>query len=232
MTEASAPSERRPPSGRSVLICSLLGVLLVVAGVMVGIAATPSAGTPATGSAEAGFARDMQLHHGQAVELSSIIRERTGDPAIRLMAQDITLTQQAEIGRMYGWLEVWGLPQASADPAMAWMNRPPLSGGTHQGMSDDAATPGATMPAAESIMPGLASAGDIARLTALTGTEAEVLFLRLMIEHHRGGVEMAEALLERSDNRVVTPLARSIATYQSAAVIDMQAMLNQRLLGQ
>lgn len=229
MTEASAPSARRPPSGRSVLICSLLSVLLVVAGVMVGIAATPSAGTPATGSAEAGFARDMQLHHGQAVELSSIIRERTDDPAIRLIAQDITLTQQAEIGRMYGWLEAWGLPQASADPAMAWLNRPPLAGGTHQGMSDDAAMPAAAMPAAEGMMPGMASAEDIARLTALTGTEAEVLFLQLMIDHHRGGVEMAEALLERSDNPVVTPLARSIVTFQSAAITDMQAMLNQRL---
>lgn len=229
MTEASAPNVRQSPSGRSVLICSLLGVLLVVVGVMVGIAATPSADTPATGSTEAGFARDMQLHHGQAVELSSIIRERTGDPAIRLMAQDIALTQQAEIGRMYGWLEVWGLPQASPDPAMAWMDRPPLAGESHQGMSDDGATPSSAMPAAESMMPGLASAEDIARLTALTGTEAEVLFLQLMIEHHHGGVEMAEALLERSENPVVTPLARSIVTFQSAAIIDMQGMLDQRL---
>jgi uncharacterized protein (DUF305 family) len=112
---------------------------------------------------------------------------------------------------------------------MAWMNRPPLAGGTHQGMSDDAAMPAAAMPAVEGMMPGMASAEDIARLTALTGTEAEVLFLQLMIDHHRGGVEMAEALLERSDNPVVTPLARSTVTFQSAAITNMQAMLNQRL---
>jgi len=38
------------------------------------------------GSAEAGFARDMQVHHDQGVELAMIVRDRTDDPDVRLLA--------------------------------------------------------------------------------------------------------------------------------------------------
>lgn len=34
------------------------------------------------------------------------------------------LTQQAQIGQMQGWLNVWGSPIASIEPAMAWMEMP------------------------------------------------------------------------------------------------------------
>ena len=75
---------------RLLVIGTLLVLVAIVVGVLVGRANAPAAAqTPEESSAEAGFARDMQVHHGQAVEMSLIIRERTDDPEIRLLALDI-----------------------------------------------------------------------------------------------------------------------------------------------
>ena len=40
-------------------------------------------------SAEAGFARDMQVHHGQAVEMAMDIYRTTENPDVRVLAYDI-----------------------------------------------------------------------------------------------------------------------------------------------
>ncbi|MFP5315663.1 MAG: DUF305 domain-containing protein, partial [Actinomycetes bacterium] len=45
------------------------------------VAATPQ--SPGNDSPDAGFARDMQVHHSQAVEMSRIIREQTDDVVLR-----------------------------------------------------------------------------------------------------------------------------------------------------
>jgi uncharacterized protein (DUF305 family) len=79
---------------------------------------------PGDDSAEAGFARDMIVHHGQAVQMAEIVRDRTESGAVRLLASDISLTQQGQIGIMQGWLGVWGLPITGSEPAMAWMGHP------------------------------------------------------------------------------------------------------------
>jgi uncharacterized protein (DUF305 family) len=50
------------------------------------------------------FARDMIVHHGQAVQLAETVRHRTNSDAMRLLVSDISLTQQAQIGIMQGWL--------------------------------------------------------------------------------------------------------------------------------
>lgn len=78
---------------------------------------------PTDSSVDAGFARDMQQHHAQAVEMSDLILDRTKDSEIRTLARDVRLTQQQQIGQMYAWLELWSLPQASSQPAMAWMQQ-------------------------------------------------------------------------------------------------------------
>ena len=79
---------------------------------------------PGDDSAEAGFARDMMVHHAQAVQMAEIVRDRTHSGDMRLLVSDIALTQQAQIGIMQGWLEVWGLPITGTAPAMAWMGHP------------------------------------------------------------------------------------------------------------
>ncbi len=72
-------------------------------------------------SSEAGFARDMMVHHAQAVEMAEIVRDKTESDDIRTLATDIALTQQAQIGIMQDWLDVWGLPASGTELAMSWM---------------------------------------------------------------------------------------------------------------
>jgi uncharacterized protein (DUF305 family) len=195
---------------------------LVVASFLGGRLLAPGEATPNTTSAEAGFARDMQVHHQQAVEMSMIVRDETHDPDIRLLAYDIALAQQQQAGQMYAWLTVWGLPQAASEPSMTWMVRPGRSGTAHDhGGSGAAHVPGEPMP-------GLATPEQLAELRAATGVEAEKLYLTLMIAHHEGGIEMAEAVLDRSTDRVVTNLARGMIAAQQSEIDYMKELLAAR----
>ncbi len=173
----------------------------------------------------------MQEHHNQAVELALIVRDKTEEPDTRLLAYDIATSQSQQSGQMFGWLAEWGLPQAPAEPSMTWMLRPPLGddsghGNSSHGDSVDGALPDMTMPGMA--MPGMATREQILQLDGLRGREAEVQFLELMIAHHRGGVEMAAAILERSDVNVVRDLASSILSVQESEIALMERMLAER----
>lgn len=160
---------------------------------------------PAEDSAEAGFARDMMVHHAQAVQMAEIVRDKTESEEIRTMAADIALTQQAQIGQMQGWLAVWGLPATGTGPAMTWMGHP-----------------------TEGRMPGMASPQELDELQKAEPEEADVLFLQLMIPHHEAAVPMAEAVLEETDRPEVERLAGAIIASQQSEIQLMQGLLNQR----
>ncbi|MGW3557784.1 DUF305 domain-containing protein, partial [Streptomyces sp. NPDC000963] len=69
-----------------------VALALLFAGGAVTVASADRDGAPATpvsASADAGFARDMAVHHQQAVEMSFIVRDRTEDEAVRRLAYDI-----------------------------------------------------------------------------------------------------------------------------------------------
>ena len=202
----------------------LLAGLAVIAVVAVGSFAAGRLSTlhnpaPSANSAEAGFARDMQTHHIQGVEMAMIVRDLTDDPAVRLLAYDIAITQGQQSGQLYGWLTEWQLSQAGSEPSMTWMTRPGRSGAGHDH---------ATTHLAGSPMPGLATSGQIAELKAASGVDAERLFLTLMIAHHQGAIEMAEAVLDRADNTSVLGFANSVILSQASEIKLMQDMLAQR----
>lgn len=200
----------------------MLALVLVAASLIIGRATAGPDPLPNTRSAEAGFARDMQIHHDQAVEMSMIVRDLTDSPDIRLLAYDIATSQSQQAGQMFGWLATWGLPQSSPEPAMTWMHRPLPSGESHvHGVPD------ATSEVPEA-MPGMATRAQLEELRTLRGVAAERMFLRLMIAHHEGGIDMADALLQRSDYPVVTDLAGSIAKAQQSEIQLMQDLLAER----
>jgi uncharacterized protein (DUF305 family) len=161
---------------------------------------------PGNDSAEAGFARDMIVHHAQAVQMAEIVRDKTNSDDIRLLAADISLTQQAQVGIMQGWLEVWGLPITGEEPAMAWMGQP-----------------------MDGFMPGMATPDEITRLSQLPPDRADVLFLRLMIAHHAAAIPMAQAILKRTDEPEVRELARSIIGSQTAEIANMKDMVEKKV---
>jgi uncharacterized protein (DUF305 family) len=160
---------------------------------------------PATDSVEAGFARDMITHHSQAVEMSSYLYLHTDDPEMRQLAFDIMLSQQAQIGQFQGWLTVWDVPIASTVPAMSWMDMPTTG-----------------------LMPGMASREQLEQLRSLEGTEADILFLQLMIPHHRSAVEMADYVLQYTRQLEVNSLAAKIVVTQQSEIDYMQTLLVNR----
>ncbi|GIG25993.1 DUF305 domain-containing protein [Cellulomonas denverensis] len=214
MTEA--PVDDRPRGLPRPVVAVLLVAVLAV-GALIGalLARQPALAVPAEGSVDAGFARDMQAHHAQAVQLAVLVRDRSTDEEVRTVALDILLTQQNQIGQMAGWLTTWGLPAASSAAPMAWM-----SDGEH---AHDATATGSYAD-----MPGWVSSADLARLTAAEGAEADRLFLQLMIPHHEGGVEMAEYAAAHARMPQVVDLANGIVTFQEKELTVLHDMLDAR----
>jgi hypothetical protein len=102
------PRKDSPPLSRQNRPLLLLAVVAVLAA-GVALALLLASVPPGNDSAEAGFARDMIVHHGQAVQMAEIIRDNTKSDSIRLLASDISLTQQAQVGMIQGWLQMWGV---------------------------------------------------------------------------------------------------------------------------
>ncbi|MEO3935382.1 DUF305 domain-containing protein [Dermatophilaceae bacterium Soc4.6] len=126
---------------------------------------------------------------------------------------------------MFAWLRLWGLSQTSSERAMTWMAGEQGDHGGMTGRSPGAASGSTSMLLPDGRMPGMASATDLARLGAASGRDAEVLFLRLMVVHHRAGVVMAQAAQSRSARPEVLVLAQSIVVAQTAEISQMDDLL-------
>ncbi|WP_415956730.1 DUF305 domain-containing protein [Streptomyces sp. 021-4] len=219
----TADSEGR---GRTRRVRWVAGGVVALVLVLAGAAAFASArgdgesGVPAADSAEAGFARDMAVHHQQAVEMSFIVRDRTDDEDVRRLAYDIANTQANQRGMMLGWLDLWELPKVAPGGAgpMAWMGGDSEKHGDHAGHGGQGA----------SAMPGMATKDELKRLGALRGEEAEVFFLQLMTDHHKGGVSMAGACVSLCAVPVEKRLAKGMVEGQQSELGLMRDMLDAR----
>ncbi|MEN1884973.1 DUF305 domain-containing protein [Streptomyces mirabilis] len=172
-----------------------------------------SSGTkvPPADSADAGFARDMAVHHQQAVEMSYIVRDRTDNVEVRRLAYDIAQTQANQRGMLLGWLDLWELPKVSADAPMTWMGMGDMASG-----KDGA------------LMPGMATNTEMKKLNTLNGKQAEVFYLQLMTDHHKGGIHMAEGCVAKCTVGVEKKLAQGMVDAQQSEIQLMADMLKER----
>jgi uncharacterized protein (DUF305 family) len=220
--DASSASTRRLVG---IAAIALTVVIAVCAGALIG---NRLAGDqPSTDSVEAGFARDMQVHHAQAVEMSYAVTLATDDDEVRQIAFDILTSQQGQIGRMAGWLVDWDLSPHSPEPVMAWMSSDAgdghdMEGMDHSGDGDDTAEDDGAL------MPGMATDAEMQQLRESSGRRAEILFLQLMVDHHRGGVDMAAYAAEHASDDEVALFADQVATGQAADIRAMNDMLVER----
>ncbi|MFC8951686.1 DUF305 domain-containing protein [Streptomyces sp. NPDC057101] len=215
--DVPTPSPARRPNRTRWAAVTAVALALLFAGGAVTVASaereeTPR--TPSTASADAGFARDMSVHHQQAVEMSFIVRDRTEDEEVRRLAYDIANTQANQRGMMLGWLDLWDLPKVeSGVEPMTWMGM----GGS-----------GDTGPLDGALMPGMATNAQLDALRKASGREAEVLYLKLMTEHHRGGVHMAEGCVRKCSVEVERGLAQGMVDAQESEILLMADMLRKR----
>ncbi|MGW0374793.1 DUF305 domain-containing protein [Streptomyces coeruleorubidus] len=195
------------------LIAGAAATALVAAGAITYAVAGDDGGgrTPSAGSADAGFARDMAVHHQQAVEMSYIVRDRTKDEEVRRLAYDIAQTQANQRGMMIGWLDLWGLPKVSSQPPMTWMD----VGGMASGKDG-------------ALMPGMATNTEMKKLGELSGKQAEIFYLQLMTDHHQGGVHMAQGCVDKCTVGVEKRLAQGMVDAQRSEIGLMADMLKER----
>jgi uncharacterized protein (DUF305 family) len=187
---------------------ALSALVLTAAGFTAGAArSVPDA--PDESSVDVGFVRDMSVHHAQAVTLGKLAARRATLPAVREMGEDIVLAQQREIGVMAGWLQQWRLPSTTDAPAMVWMSH----GGT------------AFVSGGDPPMPGMATREEVARLAVARGPARDLLFCRLMLRHHLGGMHMISEVIDRGERPEVVALARQMRADQAREVVQLQRLL-------
>ncbi len=193
--------ERQSPHGRSLSLASgavsrrLLLALVLLLG---------ACGSGDDASAiERGFVQDMLDHHEQAVRMALLVLGMDdASPVTHAFAVDVVASQRYEIGMMDAHLIEHGDERgAPGREVMAWMD----------------------MATSFDEMPGLATRDELDALAAASGSDADARFFRLMIEHHRGGLHMAEFAVEHAEDQLVHALAERIVSTQTKEIAEMQA---------
>ncbi|MET7422580.1 DUF305 domain-containing protein [Dactylosporangium sp. NPDC005555] len=147
------------------------------------------------------FANDMIPHHRQALDMAGTARSKAATPEVKALADRIAEAQEPEIATMSGWLTAWGEPV-------------PSPGGMHHG---DMGGMGE--------MPGMMTDQEMRELSEATGKAFDTMFLRMMIKHHQGAVEMAGIEQAQGQDAAVKQLAARIAADQTAEITEMQGLL-------
>jgi uncharacterized protein (DUF305 family) len=202
---ASGTDNQPSRARRGWLVVAAALIVGTVLGLAIGLV-IPHLRTPGDDSVEAGFLRDMSTHHGQAVEMSMIVHEKSDNPEIVYLANDIALTQHGQIGYMQAWLRDWNLSPTSSEAPMAWM--PDSAGSVVNGL-----------------MPGMATPEQLATLRKATGKDLNVQYLTLMRQHHLGGIHMAQEAERLSHNDDVTWLAGTMVASQQGEIALIDTLL-------
>lgn len=188
---------------RLLLLLALLALALTAA---CGSDDDPSVSSEAAGEghndADVTFAQGMIPHHEQAVEMAEMALEKSENPEVTDLAARIVEAQGPEIEKLQGWLDEWGEAEAGDDPG-------------HSSMGDADETAGE----------GMMSDGDMATLEKTSGDEFDRMFLEMMIEHHKGAIEMAEAELEEGEFADAQAMARDIIDSQQSEIEEMEGLL-------
>jgi uncharacterized protein (DUF305 family) len=143
------------------------------------------------------FATNMIPHHQQAVELSALVPDRSTNPEVVGLAQQVAAAQQPEIETMKVFLVQW--------------KENPDAGSGHQGH-------GAPMA-------GMVDEDTMTKLQSLNGPEFDKLWLESMISHHQGAIEMARAEVANGQNVDVKSMAQTMIDTQQGEIGQMKQML-------
>ncbi|MCY7401764.1 MAG: DUF305 domain-containing protein [Nocardioides sp.] len=162
--------------------------------------------------ADVTFASDMIQHHAQALSMVDLTVDRSLDPEVQKLADDIRAAQGPEIETMSDWLQDWNeeIPETMRDHSNA--------GDGMDGMGD-------SMDGMESDMPGMMSGDDFDELENASDPEFETMWLEMMIEHHEGAVQMAEDQQDDGQYQPAIDLAVEIVDAQTTEIDTMKTLL-------
>ncbi len=151
-------------------------------------------------AADVEFAQMMIVHHQGALEMAELAVERASTGEVRALAERIAAAQGPEIELMSGWLETWDeeLPAEAEHGGM-----------DHGGMEMD----------------GMDQEEAMSTLAEFEGVAFDRRFLELMVAHHRGAVEMAQAQIGEGADPDALALARTIRDDQNIEITEMENLL-------
>jgi uncharacterized protein (DUF305 family) len=158
--------------------------------------------------ADVHFISGMIGHHAQAIIMAGWAPTHGANASIRTLCERIINAQTDEIALMQRWLRDRHQPavEAKAGPMKMMMN----------GVEHDM------------LMPGMLSEDQMKQLDAARGGEFDRLFLRFMIQHHRGAVAMVTELFASpgaGQDEGVFKMANDIQADQTTEINRMTKML-------
>jgi len=154
--------------------------------------------------ADVKFMQGMIGHHQQALDMTALVPSRTQREDMKKMALRIEVSQADEIKMMQRWLEDRG----QQVPSIHAMH---MHGAT--------------------LMPGMLTAEEMARLAAAKGPEFDRLFLEGMIKHHGGALTMVQELFatpSAGQEADIFAFASDVDADQRAEIKRMRGMLATR----
>lgn len=162
--------------------------------------------------ADVAFATDMIQHHAQALSMVDLTVDRTLDPEVQQLADDIREAQGPEIETMSDWLQEWNeeIPDTMRDHSNA--------GHDMEGMGD-------SMDGLDSDMPGMMSGDDFDELENAPDSDFQTMWLEMMIEHHEGAVEMAQDQQNDGQYKPAVDLAGNVVDSQTGEIDTMKSLL-------
>jgi uncharacterized protein (DUF305 family) len=161
------------------------------------------------------FMQGMVMHHGQAVEMTELLRTRSQSKEVQALGNRISISQTDEMRYMKQWLGDRGKP-ISAGHDMAGMN---MAGMDHMDMS--------SMP----MMPGMLTPQQMEALRKANGPTFDHLFLTGMIQHHTGALTMVRDLFDTQgagQDPQLFDFANDVDNTQQAEIDIMKHMLKEK----
>lgn len=168
--------------------------------------ASSSASPGRHNAADTAFAKGMIPHHRQAVDMAELAPGRAQSPKVKKLAEDIKAAQDPEIRTLSGWLTSWGQDVPAEDST---------AHSTHD-MDDMGDMEGTG---------GMMTAGDMATLEHAKGRAFDRAFLRMMVEHHEGAVDMARTEQSGGTYAPARKMAGQIIASQSVEIKQMNQLL-------